>query len=402
MQPKSKIGIIGSSGVPARLGGSETLTHHLVLHLSQEFELFVFGSKRPYRKTERKSHWHGARTIFSPFANRGIQRPLYALSSMLFAIGSTQMVLILGLTGVLLLPILKLLTNRRFLVLIDALHWHKNQSNSFRKMYLRLGERIAVRYADVLIADNLAIQHYLRKTYGVQAAMVSVGGNHVRAISPTDAEKRRDEFPFLAERYVLNICRIEPHNHIDMILRTFAQYPRYQLVLVGDWSGSEYGISLKKHYQAYENMHLLDAIYDADTLNLLRSRAFVYLHSHQAGGTNASLVEAMSQGLPVIAYDNASNRETTQNQARYFNHHLAIISALENMSLSEMRHLGENMNRIALQRYSWAYIALCYKQVFQIGLGETIDRSQLSLAPQYAELEQTIFNKSTGQTIATN
>jgi glycosyltransferase involved in cell wall biosynthesis len=50
----------------------------------------------------------------------------------------------------------------------------------------------------------------------------------------------------------------------------------------------------------------------------LRYHSALYLHGHQVGGTNPSLVEALGAGNPVLAHDNGFNRWVAGPGAAYF------------------------------------------------------------------------------------
>ena len=127
-----------------------------------------------------------------------------------------------------------------------------------------------------------------------------------------------NQFPFLSENYAFKVCRIEPENNVHLILEAFYKYPLLNIVLVGNWNNSVYGKQLKLQFESFENIYLLEPIYDQNILNQLRSNCYLYIHGHSAGGTNPSLVEAMYLELPIIAYDINYNRETTSNKALYF------------------------------------------------------------------------------------
>jgi glycosyltransferase involved in cell wall biosynthesis len=60
------------------------------------------------------------------------------------------------------------------------------------------------------------------------------------------------------------------------------------------------------------------AIYDQHAVNALRRQALFYLHGHQVGGTNPSLVEALGASCAVIAHDNEFNRWVAGPEARFF------------------------------------------------------------------------------------
>ena len=48
------------------------------------------------------------------------------------------------------------------------------------------------------------------------------------------------------------------------------------LVIVGNWMNSKYGISLRLKYGNIKNIFLLDSIYDQNVLNQLRSNCDIY------------------------------------------------------------------------------------------------------------------------------
>jgi glycosyltransferase involved in cell wall biosynthesis len=71
------------------------------------------------------------------------------------------------------------------------------------------------------------------------------------------------------------------------------------------------------------------AIYDFEKVGVLRFYARFYIHGHQVGGTNPSLVGAMGAGCAVIAHDNHFNRWVADNGAHYFTDVNALSSFFE-------------------------------------------------------------------------
>ena len=53
-------------------------------------------------------------------------------------------------------------------------------------------------------------------------------------------------------------------------------------------------------------------------VQVLRFHSAAYLHGHQVGGTNPSLVEALGAGNAVVAHDNRFNRWVAGEGAVYF------------------------------------------------------------------------------------
>lgn len=69
---------------------------------------------------------------------------------------------------------------------------------------------------------------------------------------------------------------------------------------------------------ASDEVVFLGAIYETEKLEALRFFARVYVHGHQVGGTNPSLVEALGAGNAVLAHDNKFNRWVAKDGAIYF------------------------------------------------------------------------------------
>ena len=175
-----------------------------------------------------------------------------------------------------------------------------------------------------------------------------------------------DEKDLPARPYAFTVCRIEPENNLHVILEAFATPPREvpELVIVGNWGNSAYGLDLKARFGAYGHIHLKPPIYDLEKLNRLRGNCKVYLHGHSCGGTNPSLVEAMYMGLPIIAFDVNFNRETTEKQAKYFSSAAELHELCDNLDAEAAREVAARMKEIADRRYTWKRIGELYAELF--------------------------------------
>jgi len=135
------------------------------------------------------------------------------------------------------------------------------------------------------------------------------------------------------------------------------------MVLVGNWKDSDFGIQTKNEYAAEQNLVLLDAIYDRQLLDVLRSNCAIYIHGHSAGGTNPSLAEAMFLGLPIFAYASGYNEYTTAHNALYFKDIMGLKELIVNSSAVDLKRMGESLREIAVKEYRWSAIADQYKKL---------------------------------------
>lgn len=355
-----KVSIIGTVGIPSRYGGFETLAHHLTNQLKDDFKFTVYCSKKAYPKKDRVEAFNGANLVYLPYKANGIQSVIYDVVSIFHAIIYSDTLLVLGVSGAIIFPFVKMISNKKIIVNIDGLEWKRNKWSKYGKIFLKWSEKLAVHFADATVTDNQAIKDYAFKEYGVVTDLVEYGGDHVVKSGKSKFDLK--QFPFLNSAYAFKVARIEPENNVHVILEGFSKSLK-KLVVVGNWENSAYGIQLKSFYSKFENIHLLDPIYDQNKLDLIREGCALYVHGHSAGGTNPSLVEAMSLDLPVLAYDVNYNRCTTENQAFYFTDIEDLKRSLRKFSDVNLEQNGKRMGDIAKRRYTWPVIAKKYESV---------------------------------------
>ena len=377
---KKKLAIIGTVGLPAQYGGFETLAHHLVAELVSEYDITVYCTKKKYTKAERLKTYLGAKLKYLPFNANGMQSIPYDTLSIIHSLFYADVLLILGVAGAWILPFVRLFTNKKVIISIDGIEWKRDKWSLLAKWYLWWAEKIAVKYSHADISDNESIQDYTAFRYGTLSNIIEYGANHI--ISSKPAQEDREIYPFLNRPYAFKVCRIEPENNIDIVLNAFSRNPKYTLVMVGNWNNSEYGKNIRSKYGVFDNLILLDPIYNQRKLDLLRGNAYLYVHGHSAGGTNPSLVEAMYFGLPIITFDVSYNRTTTENKAYYFKNADDILKIIEGTRLPEFKQLGDKMKEIANRRYTWNVVAEKYNNLI---IGVLANNKKLSVKPTVSD-----------------
>lgn len=357
---KKKIAIIGTVGVPANYGGFETLVEYMTKYLSQEYDLTVYCSSKMY-DTQLESY-NGSRLKYINFKANGSQSIPYDIVSVFHALRYADTLVILGVSGCTILPFVKLFSSKKIIVNIDGLEWKRHKWKNYVKWFLRFSEKMAVNNADIVVADNKIIQEYIDVTYDKKSELITYGSNHVKKL-PLSREIL-GEFPFLGDEYAFTVCRIEPENNIEMIIKAFCDIPDTNYVIVGNWDKSGYGKQLKEKYADCHNVYMLNAIYDQNKLDQIRSNCKIYVHGHSAGGTNPSLIEAMCLGLPVFAFDIPYNIETTHYEAKYFKNSEELVFLFENLERWDLDKVSGNMKEIADNFYLWEKITAQYSEIF--------------------------------------
>lgn len=355
-----KVAIIGTQGVPACYGGFESLVENIIgENCSPDIEYTVYCSGKDMTKTKHMTTYKGAKLKYVNIHANGMQSIPYDIVSMMRSIWGYDVIMVLGTSGCSFLPIFRLFNRKRLVINIDGLEHRREKWGKLARWVLRTSEAIAVRYADVVVADNKGIQDYVKETYRKDAALIAYGGDH--AIRNIDEAKQFEVLKkYNVERgnYAITVCRIEPENNCHQTLEAFAKSDK-RLIFIGNWEHSNYGKELKEKYSSVPNISIVDPVYDLDTLHCLRSNAGYYIHGHSAGGTNPSLVEAMFFGCPILCYDVVYNRETTNHEAYYWKNADELLQLLKRTDLN-----GKPMMDFATTHYTWKRIAKQYEALY--------------------------------------
>ena len=351
-----KIALLGTVGVPGRYGGFETLAENLVRHheqtrCSSTLTVWCSGKDNP----EKPSRFRSADLRHIGLRANGVQSIAYDAISLWQAIRSGHdRILLLGVSGAMLLPLIRTVSKARIVTNIDGMEWKRAKWKAAARIFLRASEWAAVRFSHAVIADNRAIADYVQQHYGRECHVITYGGDH--AMTGSGPDHVPDNLP---AQYALALCRIEPENNVHMILEAWSELDQ-PLVFVGNWESSAYGRDLKARFKEHAHLHLLDPVYEAPALHALRAGAAIYIHGHSAGGTNPSLVEMMHFGIPVLAHGCSFNRHTTEGKASYFETAAELQKLAKGLTAVKGAEVGSAMKEIAQRLYTWERVAREY------------------------------------------
>jgi len=358
-----RVSIIGIVGLPANYGGFESFVEQLVRRISNDILLTVYCSAGSY--TERQQEYFGARLKYLPLRANGWQSIFYDGAAMLDALRDSDVIFVLGVSGSVWFPLVRMLSDilgRKLIVHLDGLEWKRSKWGNISRSFLRFSESIAVKFAHIPVTDNKAVAQYISDRYRRFPEVIEYGGDHVLQVqSPERCENSGID---LFDKYAVAVSRAEPENNVELILEAFKNLPEHNLVYVSNWKHSRWSRELKEKYKDVPNIKMIGPIYDQRILNRIRSRASFYVHGHSVGGTNPSLVEAMWLGLPVIAYDVPFNRTVTENAAFYFKSTEELIEIIEGLTEEELAESSSKMLKIAKRKYSWDKILAQYERLF--------------------------------------
>ncbi|QEP42049.1 DUF1972 domain-containing protein [Ectothiorhodospiraceae bacterium BW-2] len=202
---------------------------------------------------------------------------------------------------------------------MDGLEWARAKWPWYGQLWFKWMERRAVSIADKVICDSEQIKCHLTQRYGAISSFETiVYGTDTTPILPE--LRHLDPFDLQPNQYFIMVARAVPENSLLEIVTGFMKSEtELPLVVVSDVSNHDSYVRKLLAYSGHR-IRFIGAIYFRDHLQSLRYFALAAFHGHTVGGTNPSLLEAMSCGNLVIAHDNLFNREVAAECARYFKH----------------------------------------------------------------------------------
>lgn len=362
MDEKKKVVLIGTNGIPANYGGIETLAEYLSRDLNKEYELYCYCSKTP--KEKQLSCYRNTKLIYTPWKANGFQSIIYDGITILKSLCRHDVLVILGCSCP---PAMFFKIFTKKCIVLNAIGGKEIEKVRGVKLFGRIEvaikkwmEGLQAKYADYIIIDNAANVKSFEDKHHVKVLLAEYGGDH--AIAEPITKEMENKYPFLKECYDMTVSRAQEDMNIHIVIDAYKQTRDRKVVIVSNWQKSEYGQKLyAENANKYDNIILLNAIYNQKELNTIRSNASLYLHTHSMCGTAPSLVEAMYLNLPVICFKVPTNLETTEGKSIYFESVLELVEILKGLDDEKLSKLKADLNEIALRRYNWKRISDIYK-----------------------------------------
>lgn len=321
-----KINILGIRGIPASHGGFETFAAKLAPYLvNKGHSVTVYCQEESGEPGPWIDDWHGiTRVHFRPKRGGPLGTIEFDLSSIIHASKNEGINLVLGYNTAL-FSVYQRLMKKKVVMNMDGIEWKRDKWNWLAKLWFFINEIIGSNTAHVAIADHPEISNHLKKRCFKKPVIIPYGSDEILSGS----EEFISQYGVSKNKYFISIARIEPENSILELVTAFSSLKTdYKLVVLGNFlDDNEYHSKVK--HAGNDNVLFVGAIYDSKIVSSLRYYAKAYLHGHQVGGTNPSLVEALGAGNAIIAHDNVFNRWVTDNNQFYFNDIPSAIACLE-------------------------------------------------------------------------
>lgn len=358
-----QIVVLGIRGVPAQHGGFETFAEYLCHYLvKRDWNVIVYCQEEG-RGAIYESKWEGVKRIHIPVKNTGpLGTIIFDLKSVIHSLRHNGVFLTLGYNTAI-FNILHRITGKYNIINMDGIEWKRQKWDVLAKIWFWLNERFGCWFGNHLVADHPRIEDHLATHVSRdKITMIPYGG---REIIKAD-ESILTDYGLEKDNYAILIARAEPENSILEVVTAFSAKQRnYKLVVLGNYTPETNDYHRAVMDAASDDVIFTGAIYEADKIATLRFYTRVYVHGHQVGGTNPSLIEALGAGNAVLAHDNKFNRWVAKEGAVYFSDVATAKELFEqlfsnNELIEELQLVCRNNFK---KRFKWDNILMQYENL---------------------------------------
>ncbi len=383
--------IVGSKGIPANYGGFETFVEKLTAgQENRQIKYHVASRSDNSEQAGKQKHfeYNGADIFSIDVPNIGsAQAIVYDYKALKEAIRISKQNQDKH-------PIFYVLANRigpfakhfakeihalggRFYLNPDGHEWARAKWPKPVRKYWKYSEKKMVAAADLIIADNPEIEKYIKKEYSSfhpQTTYIAYGTDVQRSKLTMKDQKVRDWFKqkrITENNYFLVVGRFVPENNYETMIREFmASRTKKNFVLVTNVEKNRFYERLKQgtHFDQDPRIKFVGTVYDQELLKYIRENAFAYFHGHEVGGTNPSLLEALSMTRLNMLIDVPFNRAVAKEGAMYWNKAIGNLTAQINQTETYDKKRIIDYTQAARKRvtdeFTWESIIAKYEELF--------------------------------------
>lgn len=341
MNKKIRVGIIGTRGIPNNYGGFERFVELLIKEhsLKSNVHFIIYGEKNQINKYEDE------RFDYKILKSRKSNGMIYYIESLFKSMFQCDIIFCCG-VSISFMSFLPRILGKKLVVNPDGCEWKRSRWSWLQRAIIKSFFLPTFIFSNKIIIDSESLESDFSKLFKNKYVYIPYQiPDSIFSGKETINQLFKSKGIDCLQSYNLIIARLEPENNIEEACQAFMlSKDKKPLIVIGKTDTNFYKSNLF-NYNNKNKIYFFGGIYDQSILNELRKNASLYIHGHSVGGTNPSLIEALSvcEGK-IICHKNKYNIEVAKDNAQYFN------------SVDELRSLINDNDIVKLKKNDWSDI----------------------------------------------
>ncbi|MBZ5948427.1 DUF1972 domain-containing protein [Leuconostoc gelidum subsp. gasicomitatum] len=383
--------IIGSKGIPARYGGYETFVEKLTAGQQSSDIKYHVASRRDNTELSKNNdtfEYNGAEIFSIDVPNIGSAQAIaYDIKALKWAIQNSKDIkaetpifyILAARMGPFIGNYVKQIhaLNGTYYINPDGHEWKRAKWPLPVRKYWKISERGMIKHADLVVCDNRKIEEYIQSDYGVyqpNTTFIAYGTDTIPSVlnkNDSTVEHWFREKNIQENNYYLIVGRFVPENNYETMIREFMNSDsKKDLVIITNVEKNKFYQKLLQStgFDKDKRIKFVGTVYDQPLLRYIRENAFAYIHGHEVGGTNPSLLESLSSTQLNLLVDVGFNRDVAHDAAIYWTKEegqLANgINKADQFSVKQLMENEKKAKEIIFNEYTWKKIIDLYERQF--------------------------------------
>ena len=361
-----KISIIGSRGYPYVYSGYETLIKELSERLvARGCEVTVYCHRNLFKK--KPALVKGIKLVYVPtIESKSLSQLIHSFLSMSHAVTSDADVIFAVNAANGPFGLISKIFRKPTAINVDGLEWLRPKWKGLGAKYFKIAARLSTILFDQIINDSDEMRKVYLNMFKKDSVVIAYGATVIKS----EELSLIKQWPITPKEYYLVVGRMIPDNNADIIVKGFlASNSSKKMVVVGDvFYRDNYADKLKALKD--ERLIFTGYINDSDVLAALYHHSYMYVHGHEFGGTNPTMIKAMAYGCGILALNTVFNKEMLNNDSYgiYFDKNQEAVRRQINYADQhpmEIRQLRQKSQLGITDKYNWDCITDQYLEVFK-------------------------------------
>ncbi|MCD8027862.1 MAG: glycosyltransferase family 4 protein [Erysipelotrichaceae bacterium] len=321
---KLKIAMIGQKRIPSREGGVEIVVEELSTRMVKLGHQVTCYNRKGHHvsgeefDSQKLNEYKGVKIKSVLTINK---KGLAAMTSSVFAaihaaLGNYDIVHFHaeGPCAMLWLP---KICGKKCIATIHGIDWQREKwQNGIGSKYIKLGEKIAVKYADEIIVLSENVQKYFLDTYNRTTHFIP---NGVSKPQIRDVNIINKQFGLKKDDYILFLGRIVPEKGVQYLIDAYNQLRTDKKLVIAGGSSDTDDFMDELKLKAKDNQNIIfTGFVQGKILDELYSNAYIYVLPSDLEGMPLSLLEAMSYGNCCLTSDIDECTEVVEDKSVVF------------------------------------------------------------------------------------
>lgn len=343
-----KIGLIGIRGLPAQYGAFDQHCSNLVSYSRNLNIKFYISCENKFKKVY--FYEKNVIRIFSFRFNNFGHIVYNFITFFKMYLNGVRTFFFFGYSLAFFFNILVAIFKCKIICNVDGIEWKRRNIGAVKKKFFKLCELLAAKSKAILIYDSVVIQKYYRRYYKKNGELIY----YTTDIS--DIKKTNNILSASKDKYFFLAQRLLQENSIDIIIDAFIETKNYNYKLIISGPNNIYFDTLLKKIEKNKSKIIYTGpIYDRLKLIKLWNNASYYIHGHQVGGTNPTLIEALMLNKKIIAYNSMFNKCILKKNGLYFKNKIQLLEIFINIDNYKFQN-----QYLSLDQFSKKYVCERY------------------------------------------